>query len=528
MKKSTDEIKREDFKPAKLFEIISSEAKAILAEMKKTKTDFGDNIPECAIRFAMLNPKLEHKMFWTEDERKKCTIKFIDLMDFLMGEGFFIYGVSKIGTVEDYDIIKADGNIIELSSDGNARRFVSDWIKENIEDNREQNIEDNRELLEAFAKIQYQINKSNLRTHLKNYKVKPHRDDSKKVFIYYQNGFLEITKDGYVLKPYCKLSGALWKTSIQSRLFAENTSKGEFEKFFWNINNKDKDRYDKMRTGFAYLVHKYKNKAEAKAIIFNDDSLDDQQGGSGKGIIINDAIKAVRKIENIDCKTRPQNQFFFAGITPATEVVHLEDTLTRFNFTKLFNAITSTFEVEDKGKNRFSIPFEESPKIAISTNYVIGDNSSSVKRRKVDYVIHRHYSNEFTPADDFGHNLLADNWPIEEWNKFDTWVAKAVQYYLKRGLQEGENKTVVTKMLARDTSNDFVKFMNEKVIDKNREYIKSDFYMEFIDSTDADEKKITPHKVTKWLTQWAKLKGYQYNEKQKRHGTENKRCFWIE
>ncbi|MFA6292440.1 MAG: hypothetical protein WC637_11690 [Victivallales bacterium] len=456
--------------------------------------------------------------FWMKDD-KGYSILPSRLMDFLKDEGFKLYFFGNNGSekTKSYAFVKSDGNVLKIVSEVEIKRFVSNWIEIN-----------KPELKSVFAKnlVKY-VGKNLFETMFAEFQGKLSRDTRDTVSLYYQNGILEITKDGFQLKPYTELNGFIWSDSIIKRDFIENTNSGEFEKFFKNVNNNDDERYNKMITAFGYMLHRYKNKADARAIIFNDESLEDERGGSGKGIIVQ-AVGKLRRSQELDMRGREKSNFIFQGVNPLVDVIHLEDVDKKFDFGKIFNCITSVLEIENKNQNIISIAFEDAPKIVISTNYAVKGNGDSAVRRKAEYELHKHYYKGYSPIDEFGH-LLFEDWTDEEWNRFDTWAVKAVQHYLKNGLIEGETKTTEIKRLIEETSPCFVKFMDEwsKTMHFDCKYVKSEFYSDFIKDTDSEEKTESKNIVSKWLEKWAIYKKYCYHEDQKKIGPDNKRVFWL-
>ncbi|MFZ2653385.1 MAG: hypothetical protein WAX69_00575 [Victivallales bacterium] len=457
-------------------------------------------------------------LFWTQSE-SSYNIQAHKLMDWLNKQGYgqHEYDNDNSGAKESI-FIKVDGNIVRKISTSEIRQDIEKWIKINVP-----------QLQAHWTKnIQKLTNNMTLETKLEKHTDKFHRDDKSTVYLYYKNGVLEVTKDTCLLKKYEEINACIWQRHVINRDYIEDKASGELEKFFMNINNNDIERYNRMITAIGYMIHRFKSKAVCKSVIFNDESLEDQEGGTGKGLILQ-AIGKVRQVQKLDMRTRQQNQFMFGDVNPDSDIVHLEDVNKDFDFGDLFNVISGNFEIEGKGKDRISIPFEESPKVVISTNFAVRGVGHSVNRRKAEYELYKHYNKTLTPLGEFGHYLF-DDWTKEEWNKFDTWAVKAVQYYLSNGLIEGDNKTTDIKKLMAETSATFIKFMDEwKLTMKLKEiYVKPDFYSAYIEATDDDVKLVTKNIINKWLKTWADFNGHKYFDKQKKIGLYNKHVFWFE
>ena len=128
-----------------------------------------------------------------------------------------------------------------------------------------------------------------------------------------------------------------------------------------------------MESTLGYLIHTFKDKTDQKAIIFNDQEIDDNpNGGSGKSLMLT-AIGNIRKIIKIDGKAYnpSKNDFVYQRVNLDTQVLAFDDVRKHFDFEQLFSLITEGIPVNRKNKDEIYIPFERSPKIVITTNYVI-------------------------------------------------------------------------------------------------------------------------------------------------------------
>ena len=114
--------------------------------------------------------------------------------------------------------------------------------------------------------------------------------------------------------------------------------------------------------------------------------------------------------------------------------------------------------VEKKHKGSIVIPYKDSPKFSFTTNYTIKGNSSSHKRRRFDIFLNNHYSSEHRPTDDFGHEFFVD-WESKEWQKFDYFMTKCLQTFIKNGLIVYDNLELKLKKFKNETSSDFYELM---------------------------------------------------------------------
>lgn len=266
-----------------------------------------------------------------------------------------------------------------------------------------------------------------------------------KAYVYYRNGYLEITSNGYNFKSYKGLETYVWNDQIIQRDWLGKTSyeKSNWADFIWKISGENQERYDHLRRSYGYLIHGFKDRANPKAVILVDEELKEDlskaSGGTGKSIAAA-AIEQMKHTCLIAGKTwDPSTTFAFAQIKPGHQIMWIDDAKSNLKFDYLYNAVTQDFEIEYKNKNRFSIPFEESPKVLISTNHPIrGDDASSVRRQHV-VEIAPYFSKDWTAKDEYGERLVEDtDWEDKDWHMFDNFMIDCVVDYLKNGLSELE------------------------------------------------------------------------------------------
>src|SRR5690606_37542738 len=138
----------------------------------------------------------------------------------------------------------------------------------------------------------------------------------------------------------------------------------------WFISGQSKDRYNTFKSLIGYLLHSYKNSANNKAIILNDEKISDNpNGGSGKGLLTA-AIGKMKKLSVIDGKNFDFGKSFpYQTVSTDTQVLSFDDARQNFKFEQLFSLITEGITLEYKAKDAIKLSIEDSPKIVISTNY---------------------------------------------------------------------------------------------------------------------------------------------------------------
>lgn len=146
--------------------------------------------------------------------------------------------------------------------------------------------------------------------------------------------------------------------------------------------------------------------------------------------------------------------FAYQRVQVDTQLLVFDDVARNFDFERLFSVITEGITLEKKNKDEIHIPFENSPKIIITTNYAIRGAGNSFYRRKWDLEFKQHYTKNFTPESEFGHMLFSD-WTDVEWSRFDNYMIANLQFYLNKGLVRSEFKNLKTRKFIAETSADF-------------------------------------------------------------------------
>ena len=133
----------------------------------------------------------------------------------------------------------------------------------------------------------------------------------------------------------------------------------------------------------------------------------------------------------------------------------------------LFNQITGDLEFEKKGENVKTIPFELSPKIGITANFVVKDliNDSS-KRRFVPFELDKFFSAKNTIFDFFGNDFFCKDWDEKEWSRFDTFAVRCIQLFLNEGVLEENSETFEIKAILENCGH-LKNFAEEYIIPKN-------------------------------------------------------------
>ena len=291
----------------------------------------------------------------------------------------------------------------------------------------------------------------------------------------------------------------------------------------------------------GYLLHQHKRESEAYIVMGTDykggNSARGSYGGTGKSFLVN-GIRKLLKSKYIDGKTIGANKFPYDKVTEKTRLVFLDDMNFNQDFRDFYNKVTGDFEANHKGGKIFYIPFERSPKMAATTNYVPDFEESSLVRRLLFYQNSDYYHAK-TPKNDYkfsrkisddfgGRDIMTAESPTEEWNADYNFLFNCLQFYLscptkiEAPLEALENRR--TLLTIGDT---FMAFFNTYFSDDthlNVFFSKPDFNREVQNEIGG---KYTSQQIEKKLNDYCTLKQWTLStEKRKINGISTV-CFLI-
>lgn len=436
--------------------------------------------------------------FWTIDSNEKPIIDSVNFLNFLESNGYY----KVIQSNGDYILVHVENNVVSEVKPHIIKNFVRSYLH-SIE---------REDVLEKILRSNY-LSRSFLES-LDSIEIKLISGSSSEGLLFYQNGFLKITQDSIQLQNYQQLSCHVWSTQIIRRDFTESPSKdSEFAQFVFNLSGRNLERSQSLMSILGYLLHNFKNRHSNKAIIFLDEKMveGEANGGTGKSLLCQ-ALSKITNVVSIEGKKENNSRFFFQQVNYDTKVLYYDDIGFKFEFQNFFSAITGDMTVEKKSKQQFTIPFALSPKIVMSANHPpVTGKGYSFERRKIEYEISDYYGPDRSPESEFGH-LFFDEWTKDEWNRFDNFIVRCIQFYLNNGLIRPQSINLEENILVYRTSVEFLEYADSQ-IDDNIEYNKSDMYHEFKESLDPEE-YFPSKRFTKCLRSWADARDKTIHERQ--------------
>lgn len=194
---------------------------------------------------------------------------------------------------------------------------------------------------------------------------------------------------------------------------------------------------------FGYMLHRYKDFVRAWAPMAMDNKIGENDvcnGRSGKSFffrVLSFMMKTV-KLSGRNPKLM-DNPHVFDQVTQDTDLLLVDDCDRYLNLGLFYDNITSDMTVNPKNNHSFTIGFDDSPKLAFTTNYVPTDFDPSSEARSLYMVFSDWYhqkteENDYydnrSIRDDFGKTLYAYDYTEEEWNADLNFWLQCCQFYL--------------------------------------------------------------------------------------------------
>ncbi|MFY0628660.1 MAG: hypothetical protein JXR07_20370 [Reichenbachiella sp.] len=521
--------------------------------------------------------------FWgrgyNEKTRKSSyTVKNTRLYNFLAKNGF--YRLELENEKNGYIYIRIEGNIVREIKANEVKSFVNEFFEERMVD---------EDLRDTFYRST-QLNETSL-SNLKLTEVDFTDFDRDTQFFFFNNRTVQVTKDEIkefkpgevnrfvwddeVIKHSLKKQEPQFKITkgLDDRMDIEVLKKDNIffnyliqtSRIFWRkeleesfegkpaaeiSKYRDKHKFDIAGPNLApeeiaeqkqhlinkiyslgYLLHRYKDPSRPWAIFAMDHRISDDgesHGGSGKSI----AFKAVRNfMKSVTLDGRKpkltEDQFIYENVTTHTDYILVDDSNQYLNFQFFFAPLTGELTVNPKNNQRFIIPFQDVPKFALTSNFVVRNLDSSTERRLLYTVFSDYYhqnSNEFyaesrSPRDEFGKNILNEDFTDDEWNDFYNFMMQCCQFYMNHGKIEPPMNNVEKRNLMSIMGVAFHEWADVFFSDtsERRDVFvpKTEAFQDFQRATRA---KWTAQHFSKAIKAWSKYYGYELDPKDYHNG----------
>ena len=436
--------------------------------------------------------------FWRISQDGKPSLSILGFRRFLEGSGFFKNRPNENST---FNLIKKEGIFLEIKDETDIKDYVLDYVLDS---------EDNESVYNLMAGKTTTFKRDFL-SQIVSKEIKVLKDTKDIAYLFYNNGILEINKEGQQLKNYSDYGLSIWKKQVINRDYIDaDHHTSEFRKFIWKISGESVDRYNTFQSIIGYLIHSYKSKVNNKAIILNDEIISDEPNGrSGKGLLC-EAINQLKNVNSLDGKKFSfQDQFPYQSVKTDCQVLVFDDVKPHFQFINLFSIITEGMEITYKGQNTIKLPIEDSPKIVITTNHIIKGNGGSHDARKFEVELSSFFNANHTPIDFFGHRLF-DDWDSLEWARFDCYMIECVKKYLNNGLISYQSINLPFKKFEVEISKELFEVLKDLNFDEW--IVFEDFYNVYCNNVSKKWDAQKKNAVTRNLKKYCNFFNYTYDE----------------
>lgn len=277
-------------------------------------------------------------------------------------------------------------------------------------------------------------------------------------------GTYAITIHSTASEVFCFLINASrnhWRKEMECRFEADPEGKAEYartHKFCIDGEGLTADEIAEQMQSlvnkifcYGYLLHRHKMMSRAWGVICYDDHIgenDECNGRTGKSLY-GKIMRCYMDTVTIEAKSRniTERQFLYAKVNYDTKLLMVDECHKLLDYDHFYGRITDDFQVEKKGKDPEVIPFSESPKLLINSNYINRKRDASTQARELNAVFSDYYhqqakNNDYkenrSVADDFGHNLIDDQYPEACWEADIAFLLQCEQFYLSA--VEGDRK----------------------------------------------------------------------------------------
>ena len=276
--------------------------------------------------------------------------------------------------------------------------------------------------------------------------------------------------------------------------------------------------------GVGYWCHRFKSMSRSWALFAMDNKIAEDgecNGRSGKSFY----FKALAnfgltvKLSGRNPKLM-DNPHVFDQVTQYTDYILVDDCDKYLQAGLFYDVITSDLTVNPKNYKSYTIPFETSPKIAFTTNYVPSSFDASTEARLIylafsDYYHQRTEENDYLETrsirDDFDKDLFSSAYSDEEWEADCNFIMRCCQFYLYavgQGLKiQPRMDNIITRKLMNDMVGEFSEWADAYFSPLgghlNRMIVKDEAMHDF--STSYNLKGLSSQRFMKSLKAYARL-----------------------
>ena len=434
-------------------------------------------------------------VFWDVDKNGKLSLNDYKFKLFLENRGFYKVQLND----KEFTFVKVYNNVITEVNEVQIKDFVLNHV-----------LDIDMQVYNFFAKSTSKFTEGYL-NQLSTKELNMMRDTDNVSYLFFQNKVVKIEQDNISFIDYININGFVWQKNVIPHNFDVIDGVSDFEKFIFNISNKDEQRKLILECALGYLSNTYKREDEGLTIILYDETLNDNPSGRTGKTLISKALSQIRKLVTLNGKEfNNKGQFPYQTVNLDDNIICFDDMERSFKFETLFSIITGNLTLNKKNLQPIEIPFEKSPKILFTSNYILSGVGDSHDARKIEIELYRHYSKSYKPIDEFGKRFFSNQWSQTEWNCFFNYMISNIQKYFKNGLIYSELKTGKTKKLIANTCEDFYDFCeNEFLWRENHFYATKEVMQSYNDGHRELPRNMNVSWFGRWLGAYFEFKGWK-------------------
>ena len=437
----------------------------------------------------------DYLIFWDVSDKGSISLNDYKFKLFLENRGFYKVQLNE----KEFTFVKVYNNIINEINETNIKDFVLNYV-----------VEIDMKVYNFFAKSTNKFTENYL-NQLATKELSMVRDTPNESFLFFKNKVVKVTKQKVDFIDYINIGGFVWERNIIKHDFDLSNRKSDYDQFIGNISNGDSKRKITLECAIGYLLNSYKKQDEGIAVILYDETLNDNPSGRTGKTLVADAIGQLRKLQTLNGKEFDnKGNFPYDTVSLDDNVICFDDMERTFKFETLFSIITGDLTLKKKFQQPIVIPYQQSPKLLFTSNYILSGVGDSHEDRKLEIELFRHYSKSYKPIHEFGKLFFSNDWLKDEWNAFFNYMINNIQKYFTHGLIKSEMTTGKTKKLIANTCEDFYDFCeNEFFWNPNKHYTTKEVLHSYDDGNREKPARMNMSWFGRWLGMYFDFKGWK-------------------
>ncbi len=224
----------------------------------------------------------------------------------------------------------------------------------------------------------------------------------------------------------------------------------------------------------GYILHRFKFDSKSMAVWIMENKLTDEDesaGGSGKSFFLKAikklALSSIVTLQGRDRKST-ENKHLLDRVSSNTDLLLIDDAHRFFDFDFFYTMITGETTINPKGGKSFEIAYEDSPIMAITSNFPPPNDDGSTMRRMLNVVFSDYYhqktpTNDYRESrsiyDDFGYDIFGVEYREEWYNQDINFMLNCLQFYLStipyKGVFQPPMENVIKRINIAKMGNSF-------------------------------------------------------------------------